>query len=409
MSDGLQPDRPTQPPFGWAGDYFTFGITGTNGKTSTTFLLQAIVRAAGHRCVLIGTTGYFIDDVKLDLPRSLAGFHETFRRAHAEGVRWAACECTSHGLAEGYAKRWRFDLGVFTNLSPDHLSTHGTWEHYLASKAQLFVHLGPGRTAVLNAADPHALMIDRAIPPDVRRRWFAAPSRGPALTQADLAIDRIALEATGTEIALAPGLLAERLGGTLRMRMIGDVFAENGLAAALAAEAAGLPDDAILRGLAECPTVPGRFEVVARDPIVAVDYAHSPDALTRTCETARKLARGRVIVVFGAGGDSTPEKRVPMGEAVGRAADLAIVTNDNPRNEDPQAIANAVARGVRAGPAELRIELDRARAIELALHEAASGDVVVIAGKGHELGQAQGGVVVPFSDVDEVRRILETP
>ncbi|HWB76986.1 MAG TPA: UDP-N-acetylmuramoyl-L-alanyl-D-glutamate--2,6-diaminopimelate ligase [Nannocystaceae bacterium] len=406
MTDALQPDRPTAPPFGWADEFFTFGITGTNGKTSTTFLVQSIVRAAGQTCLLIGTTGYWLDDELLTLPRSLQGFHDAFRRAHAKGGRWAACECTSHGLAEGYAKRWRFDLGVFTNLSPDHLSTHGTWEHYLASKAQLFVHLGPGRTAVLNAADVHALMIDRATPPDVRRRWFHAPARGPALTQPDLAIDRVELDASGTLAVLAPSELAERFGNALKLRMVGDVFAENGLAAALAGVAAGLPDDAIVRGLASCPPVPGRFEVLAKDPIVAVDYAHSPDALERTCAAARKLARGRVIVVFGAGGESTPTKRTPMGEAVGLGADLAIVTNDTPRREDPVAIANAVADGVRRGTALLRIELDRATAIELALEEAKRGDVVVIAGKGHEQGQAQGGTVLPFSDVDEVRRIL---
>ncbi len=407
VNAGMQLDRPTLAPFGWADEFFTFGITGTNGKTSTTWMVQSIVRASGRSCLLIGTTGYRLDAEELALPRSLAGFHDAFRRAHAAGARFAACECTSHGLAEGYAKRWRFDLGVFTNLSPDHLKTHGTWEHYLASKAQLFVHLGPGRTAVLNAGDEHAVMIDRATPPDVRRRWFHAPARGPALVDPDLAVASVELDAHGSRIALAPSELAERLGGTLQLRMVGDVYAENALAAALAGEGAGLPDDAIVRGLAECPQVPGRFEVLHTDPVVAVDYAHSHDALVRTCASARRLARGRLIVVFGAGGESTPEKRGPMGEAVGAAADVAIVTNDNPRREDPSAIAAAVADGVRrGGSARLVIELDRARAIERALAEAKGGDVVVIAGKGHELGQAQGGAILPFSDVAEVRRIL---
>jgi UDP-N-acetylmuramoyl-L-alanyl-D-glutamate--2,6-diaminopimelate ligase len=366
------------------------------------------VRASGASCLLIGTLGYYLDERRLDeLPRSLSGFHDAFRLAHQGGGRWAAVECTSRALADGYAKRWRFDLGVFTNLSPDHLQTHGSWEHYLASKAQLFVHLGPGRTAVLNAADVHALMIDQAIPADVQRRWFHAPGRGPALHQADLAATRVELDVDGTRMLLAPGALAERLGGALQVRMVGEVFAENAMAAALAGEAAGLPDAAIVRGLAACAPVPGRFEVLHRDPIVVVDYAHSPDALVRTCATARSLARGRVIVVFGAGGESTPDKRGPMGEAVGAAADLAIVTNDNPRNEDPRQIASAVADGVtRAGRAELRTLLDRAAAIELALGEARSGDVVVIAGKGHERGQTECGAVLPFSDVDEVARIL---
>jgi UDP-N-acetylmuramoyl-L-alanyl-D-glutamate--2,6-diaminopimelate ligase len=404
----MQPERPTRPPFDWAADFLTIGTTGTNGKTSTTFLLGHALRSTGASAIVITTLGYFIDDeLQADLPRSLAGFHEAFRRAHARGIRHAAVECTSKALGEGYAKRWRFDVGVFTNLSPDHLSTHGTWEHYLAAKAQLFVHLGPGRTAVLNAADPHALLLERAIPDDVQRVWFCAPGRGPRLRDADLAADAVAIDADGTHVRLAASPVAERLGGELRVRMVGEVFAENALAAAAAALAAGVPGDAVVRGLAACPPVPGRFEVLHRDPIVAVDYAHSPDALERTCATARALARGRVIVVFGAGGSSTPEKREPMGRAVGARADVAIVTNDNPRREDPVAIAATLADGVRAGGcADLRIELDRARAIELAVGLAQSGDVVLVAGKGHEEGQVIGSETLPFSDSAAVRRAL---
>lgn len=404
----MEIERPTRPPFDWAGDFTTVGTTGTNGKTSTTFLLAHALRGAGASSVAITTLGYWIDDeLQSDLPRSLAGFHEAFRRAHARGIRRAAVECTSKALAEGYAKRWRFDVGVFTNLSPDHLSTHGSWEHYLAAKAQLFVHLGPGRTAVLNAADPHALLLDRAIPTDVERVWFCAPSRGPRLHDAELEAATVAIDADGTHVRLQPSAVAARLGGELRVRMVGDVFAENALAAAAGALAAGIPGDAVVRGLARCPPVPGRFEIVHRDPIVAIDYAHSPDALARTCDTARALARGRVLVVFGAGGESTPEKRHPMGVEVGARADVAIVTNDNPRREDPVAIAAMVEAGVReGGRAELRVELDRERAIEIALALATADDVVVVAGKGHEEGQVIGGQTLPFSDAAAVRRAL---
>lgn len=404
----MQPDRPTQPPFAGAERFFTIGTTGTNGKTSTTWMHAAILRAAGHRVLVINTLGYYLDTEPItDLPRTLAGYYDAFRRAGALGIRHAAVEVTSKALAEGYAKRWRFDLGVFTNLSPDHFSTHGSWEHYLASKAQLLIHLGPGSTGVLNAADEHAVLVGQAMPADLHRRWFHAPSRGPALVPADLAAASIEVSAVGTEITLAPSEFAERLGPTLRVRMVGEVFAENALAAALACDAAGVPADAIVRGLAECTAVPGRFEVLHADPVVAVDYAHSPDALVRTCESARRLASGRVIVVFGAGGSSTPGKREPMGEAVGARADLAIVTNDNPRDEPPQQIADALVRGAeRAGRAQVRVELDRARAIELAITSARSGDVVVIAGKGHEQGQIIGGVDLPFCDADEVRRVL---
>ncbi len=404
----MQLDRPTLPPFPWADRFFTIGTTGTNGKTSTTLLQAAILRAQGESVLVVSTIGYFIDDLLLaDVPRTLLGFHEAFRRAAASGLRFAVVEATSKALAEAYAKRWRFDLGVFTNLSPDHLQTHGSWEHYLAAKAQLFVHLGPGRAAVLNAADEAAQLIDRATPADVRRRWFHAPARGPALREPDLAIASIELDAHGTAVTLRPSAIAEQLGGGFRLRLVGEVFAENALAAALATLDAGVAPAAVVAGLAACPPVPGRFEVLHADPLIAIDYAHTPDALARTCDSARRLARGRVLVVFGAGGDSTPLKREPMGEAVGARADRAWITNDNPRREDPRAIAAALQQGLqRGGRAQIHVQLDRAAAIAEAIAEARPGDVVVIAGKGHERGQDLGDVVLPLSDVDEVRRAL---
>ena len=399
-------DRPTTPPRRWAEPFFTVGTTGTNGKTSTTFLVAHAMRAAGHRVVVVGTLGYYIDDEQQDAERTYAGLLEVLERAAAQGVRHAAIEVTSAALAKGYARRWRFDLGVFTNLSPDHLQTHGSWEHYLASKAQLFVHLGPGRTAVMNAGDQHSLYIDQVIPADVQRLWYWAPSRGPRLCDTDLAAAKVEIDPAGTRVELEPSPLAEQLGGALQVRLVGEVFAENAMAAAAASLTAGIPADAVVRGLAECPPVRGRFEVLSRDPTVVVDYAHTPDALERTCDAARTIARGRVIVVFGAGGNRMIDKREPMGEAVGARAELAWVTSDNPRHEDPQAIAAAVVRGVeRAGRAQVRVELDRRRAIEAAIEEAAPGDVVVVAGKGHESGQEIGDEVVPFSDIDEVLRI----
>ena len=190
------------------------------------------------------------------------------------------------------------------------------------------------------------------------------------------------------------------------MPIIGEVFAENALAAAAAAHAGGLPADAIVRGLAECPAIPGRFEVLARAPAVVVDYAHTADALTRTCAAARAVAKGKVIVVFGASGGSTPQKRGPMGEAVGQACELAIVTSDNPRHEDPKQLAAAVVAGVqRGGRAQVRTILDRGEAIAAAIAAAGVDDVVVVAGMGHEVGQRIGNTTIPFSDRDEVRRL----
>ncbi len=396
--------RPTPPPFEWADPFFTIGVTGTNGKTSTTHLIAAAMSAAGHLPLRLSTVDYRLGDRDLGLPHTRKGFFAAFEAARDAGARWASVEVTSMALADHYAKRWRFDLGVFTNLSPDHLSTHGTYEAYLAAKAQLFVHLGPGRTAVLNAADAHAQFIDQAIPADVHRCWFGSPTRGPMLRDADLLAREIEVDAHGTVVWLEPSPLAQQLGGVLRTRLVGAVFGENAMAAAAAALAAGLPPTAVCEGIARCPPVAGRFEVLGTDPVAVVDYAHTPDALDRTCAQARALAKGRLIVVFGAGGGSSPDKRVPMGEAVGRHAEAVIVTSDNPRDEDPAAIAEALVQGLDATGATVRVELDRASAIEVAMADAGPGDVVVVAGKGHEQGQTIGGVTQPFSDRAQVQR-----
>ena len=402
--------RPVQPAGPWAADMFTVGVTGTNGKTSTTHMLAAAFAAAGHSTLRIGTVGVDLDGRSLRRGKKFTDFLTTMRYAADRGCRHAVLETTSRGLAQGYARAWRFDLGVFTNLSPDHFSTHGSWEHYLAAKAQLFVYLGPGRHAVLNARDVHASFIDQAMASDVVRRWFAGvdPERGPVHHEPDLAAARVEVTAAGTRVELLPSRFAEQLGGELRTRMVGQVFGENALAAALAGLAAGLPGEAVVRGIAACPVVPGRFEILVHGdhvPTVAVDYAHSPDALLHTCATARVLAgaNGRVVVVFGAGGDSSPDKRAPMGEVVGAAADLAIVTSDNPRDEDPAAIAEMLLIGLRRSQVQIDIELDRARAIARALELATPQDVVVIAGKGHETGQLVRGHTTPFSDIDQVR------
>lgn len=399
--------RPTPPAFPWADPFFSFGVTGTNGKTSTVHLIGAALAAAGHLALQISTVEYRLGGKNLGLPHTRNGFFDAFTAAHEAGAEWASVEVTSRALADAYAKRWRFDLGVFTNLSPDHLSTHGTYEAYLAAKAQLFIHLGPGRTAVLNAADEHAMFIDQAVPQDVKRCWFASPTRGPLLREADLEAERIDVDASGTRVALKPSVLADTLGGSLRTRMVGEVFAENAMAAAAAGIEAGLDPAAVSRGIAACPAVAGRFEVLGSDPVAVVDYAHTPDALERTCAQARALARGRLLVVFGAGGGASPDKRGPMGAAVGAHADRVWVTNDNPRDEDPQQIADALVAGLEGSGASVAVVLDRAAAIEAAMDAAGPGDVVVVAGKGHEQGQTARGETLPFCDRAEVRRWVD--
>ena len=401
--------RPTKPPFAWADDFFTFGVTGTNGKTSTSNMLSHVLRSAGESVLTETTLGYRLDDQLLDVPRTMEGYVAAFKQAHDAGARTAVAEVTSQALARGYANQWRFDMALFTNLSRDHLDAHGSWEHYLASKAQLFVHLGPGKTAVLNAADEAAQLVDQVTPADVCRLWYAAPTRGRRLRDADLEAKEIRVSTDGTHVELAPSALAEKLGGKLQVSLVGHVFGENALAVACAACAHSIETDTLLRALASVPDVPGRFELLAKAPVVvAVDFAHTPDALARTCDTARALAdTHRVIVVFGAGGGRDKEKRRPMGQAVGERADVAWVTNDNPRHEDPSEIAKLLSAGCRkGGRAYVKVELDRRKAIENALSDARSGDVVVIAGKGHEQGQTIGAETLPFSDVEEARRAL---
>jgi UDP-N-acetylmuramoyl-L-alanyl-D-glutamate--2,6-diaminopimelate ligase len=402
MQNELPIARPTPAPHAWAEPYLTVGVTGTNGKTSTTSLVAHAFRAAGDSVLTETTLGYALDDELLEVERTIRGYLGALERAAQRGCRRAAIEVTSEALARGFAKRWRFDVGVFTNLSRDHLEAHGSFEHYLASKAQLFVHLGPGRTAVLNACDESALLVDRVIPADVLRLWYAVPSRGALLRPAELVARRVELSAQGTSIELEPSELAERLGGSLETRFVGEIFAENALAAAAGALAAPVDGRSVREGIARCPVVEGRFEVIHRRPIVAVDYAHTPDALARTCETARKLAgSARVFVVFGAGGGRDTGKRADMGRAVGERADVAVVTTDNPRREDPKLIARAVAAGCRrGGRAYVKLEPDRRLAIRHALNEARPDDVVVIAGKGHEKTQIVGEEARPFSDAE---------
>ena len=402
--------RPVAAAGAWAEQLFTVGVTGTNGKTSTTLLIAEILRASGEP-VAVETTIGASRTMGAFTPRGDSPFFERMQDVARRGISRLAIEVTSEALAAGWAKKWRFDLGVFTNLSQDHLDAHGSFEHYLASKAQLFVHLGPDRYAVLNAADPAATFIDKVVPPDVRRLWYASPKRGPFLVEPDLAVRELAITLDGTEIELAPSAAAEQFGGALKTRLIGSVFAENALAAACVGLALGTEPARVREAIAHLDRVPGRFEVVAREPVVIVDYAHTPDALERTCDAARSLARNlggsRLIAVFGAGGNRDPKKREPMGEAVGASADIAIITSDNPRREDPGVIAAAITAGCRkAGRARTIVELDRRKAIDSAIGLSQPRDVIVVCGKGHETGQTIGDVTVPFDDAEVARHCL---
>jgi UDP-N-acetylmuramoyl-L-alanyl-D-glutamate--2,6-diaminopimelate ligase len=380
----------------------TVATTGTNGKTTTTSMVAAIVDAAGEPSARLTTVGAWVRGELIPSPTPQEEFLMVVERAVEIGVRTLALEVTSKALAAGLAQRWPAHVAVFTNLTRDHLDMHGTAEAYLASKAQLFLMLPAGGTAVLNADDESSQLIREVIPDGVNVEQFSVRDAGVAL-----AARAIELAADGTRVVLADGAFARELGGELQLSIAGGVHAQNALGAALAARAAGYGADAIKQGLRAFRGVPGRFEVVGHRPLVVVDYAHTPDGLVGTLTTARELCRGgRVVCVFGCGGDRDRGKRPQMGAIVDERADIAVLTTDNPRREDPAVIAAGVRAGAPSPRATWIVELDRARAIELAITEARPDDLVVIAGKGHECVQEVNGVEHPFSDVDVARAAI---
>ncbi len=383
-------------------------ITGTNGKTSTTSMVAAIAAAAGLTPARITTVGAWVGDEPIADEVSAEAYEATLRRASERGAQAFAIEVTSQALAAGFAPPWPADVAVFTNLTHDHLDYHGTMEAYLAAKARLFVGLGAGATAVLNAADEASALLDEVTPPGAKRLWYAARPVDPACAGAPLALRAASLRPHrgGTHVGLEPSPLADALGGALSTPLVGAPFAENALAAACAGAALGLDPEAIARGLASMSPVAGRFEIVVERPLLIVDYAHTPDALGRALRTARDLVAGeggRVACVFGCGGARDAEKRPVMGRVAADHADLVLVTTDNPRHEDPAEIADAVEAGARGGRADVRRELDRAAAIRAAVAWARPADAVVIAGKGHERQQHLGERALPFDDGEVAR------
>ena len=377
----------------------TVATTGTNGKTTTTSMVASIVTAAGEPAARVTTVGAWVGDELIPAPTPMEEFLGTAERAVEVGVRTLALEVTSKALAAGIARQWPPDIAVFTNLTRDHLDMHGSPEAYLAAKAQLFMALVPGKTAVLNADDASAALLREVIAAGVAIDTFSVRDGS-----ATLAATAVEVRPGATRVVLAPSPLASELGGVLELAVSGGVHAQNALGAALAARAAGYSATAIRAGLERFTGVAGRFELVGERPLVVVDYAHTPDGLVGTLTTARELCRGgRVVCVFGCGGDRDRGKRPEMAAVVDERADVAILTTDNPRHEDPAAIAADVRAGAPVPRARWIVELDRARAIELAVSEARPDDVVVIAGKGHERIQEVAGRELPFSDVDVAR------
>ena len=401
----MSAQRSVPAPPAWASKLFTVGITGTNGKTTTTAWVAAALRSISRPVARATTVGFFLDDELVTIEKSYDGFLKGMRSCFDQGGTHAAIELTSEALARGFARAWPCKVGVFTNLTHDHLDAHGTPEHYLASKAQLFVSLPEGGTAVLNASDENYELLREITPAGVIHRSYAVPSRGAPQGEPDLVATSVDVSWRGTRITCAVKDPSSGLPSLLEVRAIGSVYAENALAALLGAVAAGVTPADAARALAEAPPPPGRFEVIHERPYVVVDYAHSPDALARTVAIARALAKeARLFVVFGAGGQRDRDKRRPMGEAA-RAADVVILTTDNPRDEDPADIARAIAKGLKRHTG-VRTELDREKAIAAAILEAREDDVVLVAGKGHETEQILGTETRHFSDVEVARAAL---
>jgi UDP-N-acetylmuramoyl-L-alanyl-D-glutamate--2,6-diaminopimelate ligase len=367
------------------------GITGTNGKTTTAYLVRHLLEAAGRPCGLLGTVKRVVGGVEEEVERTTPeaiDLQATFRRMVDAGDRAAAMEVSSHALELGRADGIRFACRVFTNLTRDHLDFHPTMDAYFAAKRKLFEGAGP---AVVNVDDPWG----RTLAAEVEATTFALER------PADYRARDVRFDLGGsTFVCETPEGDAE-----LSSPLPGAFNVQNVLAAVAAVAALGVPLAAAASALPSFGAVPGRFQPVdeGQDFAVLVDYAHTPDSLENVLRAARALTERRLIAVFGAGGDRDRDKRPLMGRA-GRLADLAIVTSDNPRSEDPEAIVDQVIAGAGAGA---RREVDRRRAIALAVEEAGPGDVVVVAGKGHEQGQEfERGRKEPFDDVTVAREAL---
>jgi UDP-N-acetylmuramoyl-L-alanyl-D-glutamate--2,6-diaminopimelate ligase len=382
------------------------GITGTNGKTTTSYLVEALLKASGLATGVLGTIAYVGGSTTMEANQTtpdalqLSGL---LARMRDDGVRGVAMEVSSHALAQARADALAFDVAVFTNLTQDHLDFHGTFDEYRRAKRRLFELLSrspkPRRTGVVNVDDPAGAAMVEGLPIDTITFGLGGAAQVRA-TEHTSALDGIRMT-----VATPAGRF------TLVSPLIGEHNVMNLLGAIGVGLALGLPTATISSTLGAVGAVPGRFEQVrAGQPfLVIVDYAHTPDALERVLTTARKLTHGRLGVVFGCGGDRDRTKRPIMGGIAARLADRAWVTSDNPRSEQPDEIIDDVIRGMReafVAPDGYERQADRAVAIRAALGWARPGDTVVIAGKGHETYQIIGADTHPFDDRAVARETL---
>ncbi len=375
------------------------GITGTNGKTTTAFFLDAILNHAGRKTVLIGTIEYHVAGLIRPSPHTTPESRdllELLREGVDAGATEAVMEVSSHALAQGRVYGIPYDVSIFTNLTRDHLDFHGTMENYFAAKRKLFDGSlsDPPRVAVINIEDRNGAALVSAA------HEAGALILTYGLEAGDFRADHLKMSAAGMTFTLqSPDGPTE-----VHTRLTGKVNVYNLLAASAAARARGLSLDGIQEGVASLACVPGRFQTVdvGQSFAVVVDYAHTDDALRNLTALAREFViatGGRVITLFGCGGDRDKTKRPLMGRAAGEGSDFVILTSDNPRSEDPEAILSDALPGVLQTRARYAVEADRAAAIKLAIQTARPGDIVLLAGKGHEKTQTIQGKIIPFDDV----------
>lgn len=388
---------------------FVVGITGTNGKTTIAWLTAQLLESVGLAPAVLGTvTNRLAGGLEIPATHTMADAPQLQRllAQHRErGGKSVALEVSSHGLAQERDAGLELSVGVFSNLTRDHLDYHGTLEAYADAKARLFEHLGPRATAVIHAGvDGAERMTAAARDAGARIVTYSVGSR------ADLSATRVRPEAGGTRLNVQGMGVADT---ELFLPLVGRHNVENALAAFAAALLSGASPAALLQGLAAVHPAPGRLQSVdtrGRPFHVYVDYAHTADGLARVLGALREslagAGRGRLLCVFGCGGNRDKGKRAPMGAAVDAGADVAILTSDNPRDEEPEAIIRDVLPGLRERRAALHVEPDRRAAIELALSLARAGDIVVIAGKGHERVQTVRGVDHPFDDAAVAAEVL---
>ncbi len=377
------------------------GITGTNGKTTTCYLIDSIARAAGRTTALVGTIEYLIAGQRRAAPNTTPESLDIYRIVEAlaaAGGSHLTMEVSSHALAQGRVHGVPFHTAVFTNLTRDHLDYHETIEKYFDAKATLFRGNGepPPAYAVLNRDDDWARKLPLAAVTDVL--WYGLD---PA---ADVRAERVRGDFAGVRFdAVWPGGRRE-----ISSPLLGLMNVYNILAALATGVSYGYEADVLIQGISACRAVPGRFERIEEGQpfLVIVDYAHTDDAMRNVIAAARQLHPKRLISMFGCGGDRDRKKRPLMGEAAAAGSDIVVLTSDNPRSEDPVAIMNDALVGLRRHDVDLRLEPDREAAIRIALTAANAGDIVLLLGKGHESVQALANRTVPFDDREVARRIL---